>query len=50
MMEKICLQLLLTTSPPDVTTYNLLIVHLTRLKQNEMVRMVLDSFNEPHAA
>jgi len=48
MMEKICLQLLLTTSPPDVTTYNLLIVHLTRLKQNEMVRMVLDSFNESH--
>lgn len=46
MLENICSVLLLAPSPPDVTTYNLLLTHLTRLQQNELVRMVLESFDE----
>ena len=48
MLENICSLLLLAPSPPNVTTYNLLITHLTHLQQNELVKMVLESFNESH--
>lgn len=48
MVEDICRELLLSTAPPNVDTYNLLIVYLTRLRQNKMVNLVLDSFNESH--
>lgn len=48
MLKKICSNLLVAPSPPDVTTYNLLIAHLTRLEQNDLVRMVLESFDESH--
>jgi len=46
MLKNLCSVLLLAPSPPDVTTYNLLLTHLTRLRQNELVRMVLESFDE----
>ncbi len=48
LIEEICQHLLLRTSPPNVTTYNILITRLTRLRQNRMVRIVLESFNECH--
>lgn len=46
MLENLCSVLLLATSPPDVSTYNLLLTHLTRLQQNDLVKMVLESFHE----
>ncbi|MCJ1363681.1 hypothetical protein MMC16_002790 [Acarospora aff. strigata] len=48
MLENICNLLLLASSPPNITTYNILIVHLTRLRHNDIVRMVLESLHESH--
>ncbi|KAI9722045.1 MAG: hypothetical protein M1812_002005 [Candelaria pacifica] len=48
MVDKICYNLLVSNTPPDIHTYNLLIIYLCRFRQNEMVSMVLDSLFESH--
>ncbi|KAI9789961.1 MAG: hypothetical protein M1833_002128 [Piccolia ochrophora] len=42
----ICFNLLISGTPPNTDTYNLLITHLCRIRQNEMVRRVIQSFLE----
>ncbi|KAI9828137.1 MAG: hypothetical protein M1832_003664 [Thelocarpon impressellum] len=46
MIAKICYNLLVSTTPPNADTYNILINHLRRLKENTLVRCVLDSYFE----
>ncbi|KAI9789068.1 MAG: hypothetical protein M1835_001915 [Candelina submexicana] len=48
MIDRICYNLLISNTPPNVDTYNLLIIYLCRSRQNEMVGMVLDSMFESH--
>ncbi|KAI9841767.1 MAG: hypothetical protein M1838_003428 [Thelocarpon superellum] len=45
-MARICYQLLVSSSPPNTNTYNLLIIYLSRTRENHMVDLVLDSFFE----
>ncbi|KAI9703757.1 MAG: hypothetical protein M1836_007527 [Candelina mexicana] len=48
MINRISYNLLTSNTPPNVDTYNLLIIYLCRSRQNEMVSMVLDSMFESH--
>ncbi|KAI9866853.1 MAG: hypothetical protein M1813_000795 [Trichoglossum hirsutum] len=45
-IPEICYNLLTSTTPPNVDTYNILIIYLTRLRWNALVEMVLDSMLE----
>ncbi|KAI9809207.1 MAG: hypothetical protein M1825_002498 [Sarcosagium campestre] len=45
-MAKICYNLLVSTTPPNTDTYNLLIITLTRLRRNDLVRLVIRSLLE----
>ncbi|KAI9787120.1 MAG: hypothetical protein M1839_003355 [Geoglossum umbratile] len=42
-IPKICYRLLVATTPPNVDTYNILIIYLTRMRRNKLVDIVLDS-------
>ena len=48
LISRICYNLLVSSTPPDVHTYNMLIVVLCRLKQHGLVRAVLESMLECH--
>ena len=48
LVASICSALLTSYVPPDVHTYNLLLVHLTRLKQMDDVEAVIASMYECH--
>jgi hypothetical protein len=43
-LAKICYNLLISTSPPNITTYNVLIEHFTRLERHDLAQIVVDSF------
>lgn len=44
LIAKICYNLLISTNPPNIGTYNILIRELTRLEQHEFAQSVVDSF------
>lgn len=44
MIAKICYNLLVSTAPPNITTYNILIDCFTRLKEYELGDLVVESF------
>jgi hypothetical protein len=44
LVAKICYNLLISTAPPNIHTYNTLIIHFTKLKQNHLAQVVVDSF------
>ncbi|KAI4124072.1 MAG: hypothetical protein LQ347_005870 [Umbilicaria vellea] len=46
--SRICYSLLVSSTPPDVHTYNMLIVVLSRLRQDNFVRALLESMLECH--
>ena len=46
--SRICYNLLVSSTPPDVHTYNMLIVVLCSLRQHGLVRAVLGSMRECH--
>ena len=46
MVTGICYNLLKSNTPPNEDTYNILLINLCRLRQNELVTLVLDSFFE----
>ena len=48
LVASICSALLMSYVPPDVHSYNLLIVHLTKLKQMDDVKAVIASMYECH--
>lgn len=43
-LAKICYNLLISTAPPNITTYNILIDYFTRLKRHDLAQIVVDSF------
>jgi hypothetical protein len=43
-IAKVCYNLLVSPAAPDVTTYNILLENLTRMKQYKLVDVVLNSF------
>lgn len=46
MVAKLCYNLLISASPPNIHTYTTMIVHFTRLKQHNLAQAVVDSFFE----
>ena len=46
--SRICYNLLASSTPPDVNTYNMLIIVLCRLREHGLVRAVLESMHECH--
>lgn len=46
MTAKICHRLLTSTAPPNISTYNIMLTHFTRLKQHYLAQAVIDSFLE----
>jgi hypothetical protein len=44
MLAKICYNLLISSSPPSIITYNILIDSLTQLGQHDLAQIVVDSF------
>lgn len=46
--SRICYNLLTSSTPPDVHTYNMLVIVLCRLRQHGLVRAVLESMQECH--
>lgn len=48
LMTKICYNLLTSENPPNVNTYNLLLVRFCQLENEELVRAVLASMREAH--
>ena len=46
--SRICYNLLVSSTPPNIYTYNMLIVVLCRLRQHGLVRAVLESMRECH--
>ena len=43
-LAKICYNLLVSSTPPNIQTYNILIHYLTRLRLYELAQVVVDSF------
>ena len=43
-VSKICYKILISASPPSITTYNILIDHFTRLQRHDLGQIVVDSF------
>jgi hypothetical protein len=43
MVAKICYNLLISQSPPNITTFNLLILHFTRLEQHSLAAVVVNT-------
>lgn len=48
LMTKICYNLLTSRNPPNINTYNLLLVRFSQLENKELVRVVLTSMREAH--
>ncbi|KZF19459.1 hypothetical protein L228DRAFT_251053 [Xylona heveae TC161] len=48
MLGKICFNLLASPTPPNTETYNLLVIYFSRFKESNLVKMVLNSFDESH--
>ncbi|KAI9832301.1 MAG: hypothetical protein M1819_004479 [Sarea resinae] len=48
MIGKLCYNLLSSNSPPSVDTYNILIIYLSRFKENALTNFVIDSLLESH--
>lgn len=46
LVAKICYNLLISTTPPNIGTYNILIREFTRLRQHELAQDVIDSFHQ----
>jgi hypothetical protein len=46
MVAKICYNLLISSAPPSINTYNIMLIHFTRLKQHHLAQAVVDSFFE----
>ncbi|KAI9774317.1 MAG: hypothetical protein M1840_004211 [Geoglossum simile] len=46
LIPKICYKLLVATAPPNLDTYNILIIYFTRMRRNKLVDIVLDSMLE----
>lgn len=44
LLSKICYNLLVSTTPPNIVTYNILIISLTKLKQHDIAQIIIDSF------
>ena len=44
MIAKICYNLLISTAPPNIITYNIMIGELGRLKQHKLADMVINSY------
>lgn len=44
MIAKIAFNLMITPAAPDITTFNLLILHFTHLEQYDVAKMVIDTF------
>jgi hypothetical protein len=44
LLTKICYNLLVSTTPPSVITYNILLRELTRLQQHDVAQIVVDSY------
>jgi hypothetical protein len=44
MLAKICYNLLISTAPPSISTYNILLSELSRLRQPQLAQIVVDSF------
>jgi hypothetical protein len=44
MLAKICYNLLISTAPPNMTTYNILLSELNRLQRPDLAQIVLHSF------
>jgi hypothetical protein len=44
MLAKICYNLLISTAPPSISTYNILLSELNRLGQPQLAQIVVDSF------
>jgi len=44
MIAKICYNLLICSAPPNITTYNIMLQCLTRLRQHELGQIIVDSF------
>ena len=43
-LAKVCYNLLISTSPPNISIYNILIEHFTRLERHDLAQIVVDSF------
>jgi hypothetical protein len=43
-VTKICYHLLISSAPPNIDTYNIMLIHFTRLKQHHLAQAVVDSF------
>jgi hypothetical protein len=43
-VAKICYNLLISSGPPSIDTYNIMLVHFTRLQQHHFAQAVVDSF------
>ena len=48
MIAKVCYNLLMSTTPPNVRIYNTLLVHFCRMEEQDMVSAVLTSMRESH--
>lgn len=46
MVAKICYNLLISSAPPNINTYNIMLIHFTRLQQHHLAQAVVDSFFE----
>jgi hypothetical protein len=46
MVAKICYNLLISSAPPSINTYNIMLIHFTRLQQHHLAQAVVDSFFE----
>jgi hypothetical protein len=46
MVAKICYNLLISAAPPSINTYNIMLIHFTRLQQHHLAQAVVDSFFE----
>jgi hypothetical protein len=46
LVAKICYNMLVSTAPPSIATYNILIHEFTRLRQHHLAQVVVNSFHE----
>jgi hypothetical protein len=46
MIAKICYNLLISSAPPSINTYNIMLIHFTRLQQHHLAQAVVDSLFE----
>ncbi|KAH7046782.1 hypothetical protein B0J12DRAFT_138985 [Macrophomina phaseolina] len=46
LVSSVCEELMVSSAPPNITTYNALLLGFTRLRQGTLANFVLDSFHE----